>query len=243
MLHFTMDEYAARLVKIRAEMERRGLNAMLLFAPESQFWATGYDTFGYCFFQCLVIDGKGEALLTRSADLRQAQLTSTVKDIRIWKDEAGADPTADLAKLLAERGLAQGKLGIETDTQGLTARWGKAMEARFDNLVEASDLMPRLRLVKSEAEIAFSRKAGEIGDAAYLKALDLVGPGADEAAIWPRFRGRFLPLAGIMPGMNLSSAPVIMLSSAVINPGGGSWKRGISLPSNGPVSGGIIMRR
>lgn len=200
MLHFTMDEYAARLVKIRAEMERRGLDAMLLFAPESQFWATGYDTFGYCFFQCLVIDGKGEALLTRSADLRQAQLTSTVKDIRIWKDEAGADPTADLAKLLAERGLAQGKLGIETDTQGLTARWGKAMEARFDNLVEASDLMPRLRLVKSEAEIAFSRKAGEIGDAAYLKALDLVGPGADEAAILAALQGEVFALGGDYAG-------------------------------------------
>ncbi|MEL6792253.1 MAG: aminopeptidase P family N-terminal domain-containing protein, partial [Pseudomonadota bacterium] len=80
MPHFAPEEYAARRAKIRAAMAERGLDAMLLFAPESQYWATGYDTFGFCFFQCLVIDYKGEFLLTRSADLRQAKLTSTLAD-------------------------------------------------------------------------------------------------------------------------------------------------------------------
>ena len=76
-----------------------------------------------------MIDQDGEFLLTRSADLRQARLTSTLSDdqIHIWKDQAGADPTADLADLLAARGLAGKRLGIETDTQGLTAKWGMAM--------------------------------------------------------------------------------------------------------------------
>ena len=91
MLHFTREEFADRLARLRAKMEERGLDAMLLFAPESHFWTTGYDTFGYCFFQCLIIDHE-EVLLTRSADLRQAQLTSTITDIRIWKDGAGAEP-------------------------------------------------------------------------------------------------------------------------------------------------------
>ncbi|MEO0363334.1 MAG: aminopeptidase P family N-terminal domain-containing protein, partial [Pseudomonadota bacterium] len=68
-LAFAPEEFAARRARLRAEMAARGLDAMLLFAPESQFWTTGYDTFGYCFFQCLVIDEAGEALLTRSADL------------------------------------------------------------------------------------------------------------------------------------------------------------------------------
>jgi hypothetical protein len=31
-------------------------------------------------------------LLTRSADLRQARLTSVIEDIRIWTDREGADP-------------------------------------------------------------------------------------------------------------------------------------------------------
>lgn len=199
MLHFAPEEFAARRAALRAEMAARGLDAMLLFAPESQYWATGYDTFGFCFFQCLVIDGAGEALLTRSADLRQARHTSDLTEIRIWKDGAGADPVADLAGLLAGRGLAGARLGIETDTHGLTARRGAEMAARFPGLVEASDLVPRLRLVKSPAEIAFTRKAAEIADAAYLKALPLVGPGADEAAILAAMQGEVFARGGDYP--------------------------------------------
>ncbi|MEM7615904.1 MAG: aminopeptidase P family N-terminal domain-containing protein, partial [Pseudomonadota bacterium] len=102
-------------------MEAAGLDALLLFAPESQYWLTGYDTFGYCFFQCLIWDGERSVLLTRSPDLRQAQLTSNIEDIRIWKDGADVDPTRDLAALVAELGLSGKRLGVEWDTHGLTA--------------------------------------------------------------------------------------------------------------------------
>ena len=37
-------------------------------------WLTGYDTFGYVFFQCLVLTDDGRlALLTRAPDRLQAQ--------------------------------------------------------------------------------------------------------------------------------------------------------------------------
>ena len=49
MLHFTKAEFDERMARTRAEMEYWGLDALLLFAPESQFWLTGYDTFGFCF--------------------------------------------------------------------------------------------------------------------------------------------------------------------------------------------------
>lgn len=35
---------------------------MLRFTPESQYWAIGRDTFGYCFFHRRVIGHEGEAL-------------------------------------------------------------------------------------------------------------------------------------------------------------------------------------
>ena len=57
---------------------------MLLFAQESMYWLTGYDTFGFCFFQCLVVKADGSmVLLTRSADLRQARHTSIIDNIVI----------------------------------------------------------------------------------------------------------------------------------------------------------------
>ncbi len=202
MLHFTREEFADRLKRLRAKMEERGLDAMLLFAPESHFWTTGYDTFGYCFFQCLVIDHE-EVLLTRSADLRQAQLTSTITDIRIWKDGADADPTADLKALLAERGLQGKKLGFEDDTAGLTAKRGRELAEKMDGfvtLIPASDIVEKLRLVKSPAEIEYVRKAAEIGDACYLKALDVIAPGVSEGEILAVQQGEVFALGGDYAG-------------------------------------------
>ncbi len=52
-----------------------------MFRQESMYWLTGYDTFGYVYFQCLILTIKGDlVLLTRAPDLRQAQNTSIIKD-------------------------------------------------------------------------------------------------------------------------------------------------------------------
>ena len=95
-------------------MAEAGLDGLLLFQQELMYWLTGYDTFGFCFFQSLVVTADGRmALLTRSADLRQAQHTSTLTDIRVWKDAAGADPARDLLSLARDLGLAGKRLGVE----------------------------------------------------------------------------------------------------------------------------------
>ncbi|MEM9198149.1 MAG: Xaa-Pro peptidase family protein [Pseudomonadota bacterium] len=202
MLHFSQDEFNRRSTALWAEMDRRGLDALLLFAPESQFWLTGYDTFGFCFFQCLVMRKDGPVLLTRSADLRQAQLTSTIGDIRVWKDAAGAKPAQDLRALLVELGLERGRLGIETATAGLTARSWIALEqgVRGAELVEASDLVPGLRLTKSAEEIAHVRRAAEMADAAFDAARALIRPGGNEGEILAAMQGEIFRMGGDYAG-------------------------------------------
>ena len=54
-LPFARDEHDARLARLRASLRERGLDAMLVFAQESHYWLTGYDTGGYVFFQCAVV--------------------------------------------------------------------------------------------------------------------------------------------------------------------------------------------
>jgi Xaa-Pro dipeptidase len=69
-LHFTPAEYAARQAQARAAVQAAGLDALLMFAPESHYWISGYDTFGFAMFQCMVLTAKGELhLLTRTPDL------------------------------------------------------------------------------------------------------------------------------------------------------------------------------
>ena len=203
MIHFTREEFDARAARLRAEMARRGLDALLLFAPEGQYWLTGYDTFGWCFFQCLVVTPERMALLTRSADLRQARQTSILEDVRIWRDAEGADPSADLKALLDELGLKGARIGWETDTQGLTAWNGARVSARLAGwaaLVEASDLMPELRLVKSEAEIAYVREAARMGDAAWHAGLSAIRPGAHEGEVLAAMQGEVFRMGGDYAG-------------------------------------------
>ncbi|MEL6680769.1 MAG: Xaa-Pro peptidase family protein, partial [Pseudomonadota bacterium] len=200
MLHFTAPEFARREAALRDAMAARELDALLLFAPESQFWLTGYDTFGYCFFQCLVVTREGMHLLTRSADMRQAELTSTLTDIRVWRD--GTAPEVSLAALLADIGLTAGRVGIETDTHGLTARNHQRVLSVTGavELIDTSDLVPALRLTKSAEEIAYVREAARLGDAAFEAALPLMRPGGSEAEILAAMQGAIFAGGGDYPG-------------------------------------------
>ena len=86
-LHFNREEFSKRQNRLKELMSIHELDGMLLFRQESMFYLTGYDTFGYVFFQCLYLGLDGRLiLLTRAPDLRQAQHTSVLADIRIWVD-------------------------------------------------------------------------------------------------------------------------------------------------------------
>lgn len=202
-LHFEFSEFDARRERLLAKMAEEKLDALLLFAQESMYWLTGYDTFGYCFFQTLVVKSDGSmTLLTRSADLRQARNTSIIENILIWVDRPNADPTLDLKNLLSDLDLLGAKIGVEYDTHGMTGRVARLLDnqlASFCQMSDASYLVSTLRLVKSPAEIAHARKAGQLADAALDAALPLIRPGADEAAILAAMQGAVLAGGGDYP--------------------------------------------
>jgi Xaa-Pro dipeptidase len=186
MLHFSADEFSARLERLQTEMAARKLDAMLLFAQESMYWLTGYDTFGFCFFQSLLVRADGRmALLTRSADLRQAQHTSILSDIRVWTDRRDATPAEQLLAMARDLGVQKGRIGVEFDSYGLTHANGRKLEAAFVDfeLVDASDIITRLRAVKSVAEIVYVREAARLSDAADAAGIAAVTAGADEGDI------------------------------------------------------------
>lgn len=203
-LHFDDAEFQTRRERLIAEMSENKLDAMFLFAPESMYWLTGYDTFGFCFFQCMIFTAKGELmLLTRSADLRQARHTSNVETVVVWQDRDGADPTRDLKDIANELDLLGKNIGIEYDTQGLTAFNGRRLDVRFEHFGEMSDasaIIPRLRSVKSAAELDCVRKAGELADEALHAAKPLIKAGADEGDILAAMQGAIFAGGGDYAG-------------------------------------------
>ena len=51
--HFTLEEFDQRKQNTLEQMQERGLDGLLIFRQESMYYLTGYDSFGYVFFQCL----------------------------------------------------------------------------------------------------------------------------------------------------------------------------------------------
>ena len=186
-LHFSKKEFDSRKFKTLKSMKEQNIDALLMFRQESMYWLTGYDTFGYVFFQTLILDKFGNTvLLTRAPDLRQAENTSNIKDIRIWIDKNNSNPTDDLKIILDELSLKGKKIGIEYEAYGMTGRSALQLNKSLKDyckVEDKSELITKLRVVKSQEELIYVKKAAGLADRALDEAWKYVKPGVNEAKI------------------------------------------------------------
>ena len=186
-IHFSKNEFSSRKLKVLQSMKEQNLDALLMFKQESMYWLTGYDTFGYVFFQTLILDQKGKViLLTRAPDLRQAQNTSNIKDIRIWIDKEDSNPTNDLKIILDDLGLKEKNIGVEYQAYGLTGRSAIQINNSlkdYCNLEDKSELVSNLRMIKSKEEIVYIKKAAELADKALDEIWKIAKVGVNEGKI------------------------------------------------------------
>src|SRR3546814_9793193 len=100
-LHSGNAELAGRRDRACQRLIEAGLDDLLMFRQESMYYLTGYDSFGYVFFQCLYLGADGRLmLLTRSADMPQARQTPVGMTIGIWVAGPAADPATQLPEAL-----------------------------------------------------------------------------------------------------------------------------------------------
>jgi len=215
-LHFDTAEYAARQALASQAVQAAGLDALIMFAPESHFWICGYDTFGFAMFQAMVLTANGDLhLLTRMPDLRQARLTSTLPEdhIHIWPEKEGANPAQNLLELLRKLKVPTGNFGFESQTAGLTDFNGQMLRATLPDLKDHSDLIRTLRRVKSPAEIAMHRRAAALSDDAMDAGLDVTRAGAFEGDILAAMQGAVFKGGGDYAGNEfiLGSGPGALL--------------------------------
>jgi len=168
------------------------------------YYLSGYDTFGYCFFQCLYLGADGQmVLLTRAPDMRQARHTSVIEDIRVWVDASGKNPADDLRAILDEHGCRDTRLGIEFDAYGLTAYNWRRVEtslAGYCTLEDASDLVSLQRVMKSPAEVDYVRKAAALADDALEAAIGLTAEGVFDGDILAAMHAAIFSGGGDYPG-------------------------------------------
>lgn len=189
LLKFEASEFAGRLAATRRRMRELGLDALIVFAQESHYWLTSYDTAGYVFFQAGLLfadDDSDTVLLTRTPDLRQANVASLYDDIRVWLNAEDANPAEDLRAIMAEKGLKGKRVGVEYATYGLTGANTRMVDKALEGFClteDASDIIRTGRLVKSAAELQHVRMAGKLADAAVRAAIGVTRPGIPDTVL------------------------------------------------------------
>ena len=180
-LHFPRGEYDRRLSDVVSALDQQGLHGVVLFRQESMYYLSGYDTSGYTMFQAMYLGVDGRmALLTRSADRIQSRVTSIIPDIRIWTDREEASPAEELRELLRDYGCENQTIGIEYHAYGLTGQRALAVNSAlqdFCTLVDASDTVRLVRLVKSNLELDYVRQAGTLCDEMLEVSIEYTQPG------------------------------------------------------------------
>jgi len=225
---FTDGEYDGRVAAARREMAVCGLDALLLFAQESLYYLFGYDGGGYVFFQCAVLhaEDRPTTLLCRRPDVAQARDTARIEEIRVWLNAEDAEPAADLVAILRDQGLTGRRIGIETDSYGLTGFNYRAVAAAADgvvDLVEASDVVRALRLVKSDPELALIRTAAGLADAAVAAIAETARPGVLDSALTAAAMTAMLEGGGDMP----PAGPLVNSGSRAVYGRGVGGARGL----------------
>jgi Xaa-Pro dipeptidase len=177
---FTDDEFLGRLGATQKAMLARGIDVLLVHAPENIYYLTGYETSGYFEYQTLAVPAEGTPeLLVRNVERLNVDEYSWLDGAHVWKD--GTDYLAATAAIVNRMG-PQGRVALERHSWFMPADTAAALNRHLAGhpIVGSDRLVERIRLVKSESEIAYIRQAAQLADLAMAAALDAARPGASE---------------------------------------------------------------
>ncbi|MBR9765289.1 MAG: M24 family metallopeptidase [Rhodobacteraceae bacterium] len=183
---FSDAEYQRRLRITRKAMAEAGIDVLFITNPSNQNYLTGYDGWSFYVHQGVILPMDGEPYWWgRLQDANGARRTVWMQEENIlfyadrYIQNPDNHPMEDLASHLRIMGYGDARIGVEMETYFYTA---KAHAVLLDGLPEAtildaSSLVNWQRLIKSDEELAFMRRAARISELVIARAIELAEPG------------------------------------------------------------------
>jgi Xaa-Pro dipeptidase len=181
---FTNSEYARRLERVRANMQERQLDGLVLVGPHNINYLSGMDSENLFDFQALIVPLAGDPVLVIfDFELGRAEASSWLNSPTVYS--SFEDPVVTTVKAVAAAGLAGRRIGLEQRATAVSAATlTRLMEGLGDATIEDPfGVVEAVRLTKSEAEIAYMRRAAELTDAAVIAAYEQMRPGVADNEI------------------------------------------------------------
>ncbi|MCH9758925.1 MAG: M24 family metallopeptidase [Proteobacteria bacterium] len=225
---FSPPTYRRRLRAVQAEMQRRGVDILLVADPANMYYLSAYDGWSFYVPQCLIVLAKGEAPLWwgRGIDLAGARRTVWMEEDALfgYSDDYVHNPPhhpgEHLAQTLTDLSNGRGTVGYESETFYFTPALLHSVQANAPQLSwqDADGLVNWQRAVKEEEEIAHMRQAGRLVAAMHDTALAVAAVGVQKhkiaAAVYqtaiagvPDIYGDYAAIVPMLPAGADAAAP------------------------------------
>ena len=239
---FARAEYEERLRRTRVSMAGIGLDVLLVTDPANINYLTGYDAWSFYVHQMLVVQMEGAPLwIGRASDRFGVGHTTYLPPDNVLGYAEESIESVDnhamkfVASVVKDLGHGAGRVGVEMEAYYYTARCHAMLNVGLPEalLTDATGLVNRVRLIKSEPEIAFIREAARIADHAMQVAIDNIAPDVRQndavAAIlhaqitgFPEYGGDYTAIVPMLPSGVLTSAPHMTWSDRRFRKGEGT---------------------
>ena len=197
---FSDEELSRRLAATRQEMTVRGLDLVLLSAPEHVFYLTGLDHWGYFAPHVLIVAAEGELVLVTRA-MEHVAIRNQVRNAT-FIGHSDSESAADVV-VKHLKGASSGKtIGLEAASAGLSYAMGQALKQGIDGAswVDITGMLDEMRLVKSTEEQRFMKSAAVASDAGTQAAINAIHDGAKEADVAAECLAAMTRAGGTPPG-------------------------------------------
>jgi len=185
-LNFTLEEYTERLSKTRTAMQARGIELLLVTDPSNMAWLTGYDGWSFYTHQCVLISfGNDPVWFGRGMDGNGARRTVYMDHDNIvgYPDEyvqsTERHPMDYLSRILQDKKWSSLTIGVEMDNYYFSASCFASLTRNLPNakFEDATGLVNWQRLIKSEQELVYMRRAARIVEEMHKTAFEMIEPG------------------------------------------------------------------
>jgi Xaa-Pro aminopeptidase len=219
-LPFSDDEYESRLDKTRALMDQLGIDLLYVTLPEGMCYLHGYEVTWYRAHSpkhwfpvtATAVHVDHDRLIFLSGE---GAVQSWAKDRRSIGG-GGLGVTAEkAAQLLVDEGwLKPGtRLGQEfwsyVPNRAVSEVFSDAFAAKGAKIVDGSDVMRQVRIIKSPAEVDAIKMATRIGDIGHRAIAQDFRPGMSHAEVYSIAIGAMHAAGGEVPGIPQGVIPTI----------------------------------
>ena len=180
---FPKDELDRRLTRARQALADSNLDGILITVPESIYYLTGLDHWGFFATHVLVLNRNGDMALCCRA-MERITFENQVANARFYGHRDHEELADHVHAAMRDLGLAGSRVGIEKRSLFLHLHHGeRIMAAVAGSWVDASGLIDDLRLVKSPLEMDYTRKAARAADRGTLACIRALHDGATDYEI------------------------------------------------------------